>query len=673
MTYRALLIGNSVFEADAGLNPLNAPTKDVARLHRALVDSATGLFAEENVRLVIERSSHDLLDELDRFFSEARRDDLLLLYYSGHGLLDERNQLFLCGRNTRSDRLLRTAVSNVRINEFIEQAVARCTVIILDCCSSGMFKGGDVAAPLAGPGRYVVSSTRGAALANDAAVATGTSLFTEHLVTGLLGAADDRDGDGYLDLREVFDYVRAKLSATTKQIPHCRFDGDAAVMLAKRPAAPAPAATAAARRAGDPTFVLSENTVTLRDVGPDERLGPEVIEIFPLADAEVDCTAETDAAWLDAEVHGGQLTIELRPRPGPNRGKIVVRDRRSGTAQVVRVHVTVDRRSGPAQPAIADSPAVADGAGQTVIAAEPPPTRTLARVRMPHAVPPPDKPDAGHSPGPDAGGRGRKGRWLVGLAAAAVLLAAGAVALLFLPGRSHTPVPALVGLTRADAEATLHAKGLTATAVPAPVGSACAPDAVVAQNPPAGQPAGRGTPISITVCNTTPSAPATIAPPTTAPHSTGPHSTAPTRAPQPVTWSSLGDTCDSAKEALRKANLFGRCVPKDSASPAGQVVGSKPRHDAPTGSTVDVFISNGSLCRVPDVQGLAAEAADEQLKRHQLESQIREEPSDQAPGTVIKQSRSPEDEVKCGTSVTLTVATTLSPTVTDPTAPDNGD
>jgi hypothetical protein len=44
MTYRALLIGNSVFDADAGLNPLNAPVKDVARLHRALVDEETGLF-----------------------------------------------------------------------------------------------------------------------------------------------------------------------------------------------------------------------------------------------------------------------------------------------------------------------------------------------------------------------------------------------------------------------------------------------------------------------------------------------------------------------------------------------------------------------------------------------------------------------------------------------------
>ena len=233
MTYRALLIGNSVFDADAGLNPLNAPVKDVARLHQALVDSDTGLFDDDHVRLVTERTCNDILDELDRFFDAGRKDDLLLLYYSGHGLLDERNQLYLCGRDTRSDRLLRTAVSNVRVNEFVSQSMCQCTVIVLDCCSSGMFKGGPVGAQMAGPGRYIVSSTRGAALANDAAAATGTSLFTEHLVEGLLGAAPDTNDDGYIDLREIYDYVRSCLVETTKQVPHCRFDGDAALSLAK--------------------------------------------------------------------------------------------------------------------------------------------------------------------------------------------------------------------------------------------------------------------------------------------------------------------------------------------------------------------------------------------------------------------------------------------------------
>ena len=347
MTYRALLIGNSTFGADASLNPLNAPTKDVARLHRALVDTATGLFDDEHVRLVTERTADELLDELDIFFNSAHRDDLLLLYYSGHGLLDERNQLFLCGRNTRSDRLLRTAVSNVRINEFIAQSVARCTVIILDCCGSGMFKGGDIGVQLAGPGRYVVSSTRGSALANDAATPTGTSLFTEYLVRGLLGEAEDRNEDGFVDLREIYDYVQNKLTSTTKQVPHCRFDGDAAVTLARRhnPPPSPPLITKAPHpgRRAEAAFALSENIITLRDVDPDERLGPEIVEIYPLGDAEIDCTAETNANWLRAEVLGERVVIQLRPQEGTNRGKIMVRDRRSGTAQALRVEAYVNR------------------------------------------------------------------------------------------------------------------------------------------------------------------------------------------------------------------------------------------------------------------------------------------------------------------------------------------
>jgi Caspase domain len=347
MVYRALLIGNSSFTADAGLNPLNAPTKDVARLHRALVDSQTGLFEDEHVRLVTERTWAEIIAEIDGFFAAAQKDDLALLYYSGHGVLDEWNRLFLCARDTRTDRLLATAVSNTRINEFIEQSAVRSTVIILDCCSSGMFKGGaDVTRPIAAPGRYILSSTRGALLANDAVSATGTSLFTEHLVAGLLGEARDLDSDGFIDVREIYEYVKGRL-ASTRQVPHCRFDGDAAVSLARRtpvigtkPSPPTPRS--------EPPFALAENVITLRNVDPDERLAPETVEIYPLGDAGIDCVAETSSDWLRAQVVDRWVVIHLEPRPGPNRGKVTVRDRRSGSVQVVRIEAYV--RSRPPTP-----------------------------------------------------------------------------------------------------------------------------------------------------------------------------------------------------------------------------------------------------------------------------------------------------------------------------------
>jgi hypothetical protein len=347
MVYRALLIGNSNFAADAGLNPLNAPTKDVARLHRALVDAESGLFDDRHVRLVTERTWAELVDELDRFFASGQKDDLLLLYYSGHGLLDERNRLFLCARDTRSDRLLSTAVSNTRINEFIDQSAARCIVIVLDCCSSGMFKGGDAGQLLAGPGRYIISSTRGSALANDAATPTGTSLFTEHLVIGLLGAADDINGDGYVDLREIYEYVKVKLTSTSKQVPHCRFDGDASVTLARRrpPVLAKAALPPSKQHPREPVFALSENVITLRDIDPDERLQPEIVEIYPLLDTDIDCIAETEADWLRVQVRGQHLILQLAPREGPNRAKVMVRDRMSGAAQVLRLEAHVRRRS----------------------------------------------------------------------------------------------------------------------------------------------------------------------------------------------------------------------------------------------------------------------------------------------------------------------------------------
>jgi hypothetical protein len=234
VTYRALLIGNRVFDQDAGLNTLNAPIKDVTRLYGALVDPDVGMFDDSNVQVLTEQTTARIIEELDEFFEMGRREDLLLLYYSGHGLLNERNRLFLCGRDTRSDRLLRTAVGNTQINDFIDQSMAGATVVVLDCCSAGMFKaGGPVGDQLAGAGRYVVSSVRGDELANDAAERTGTSLFTEHLVRGLMGGAGDVNGDGYVDLREVYDYVRGRLQDTSKQRPHCRFDGDGSVHLAR--------------------------------------------------------------------------------------------------------------------------------------------------------------------------------------------------------------------------------------------------------------------------------------------------------------------------------------------------------------------------------------------------------------------------------------------------------
>jgi hypothetical protein len=491
MTYRALLIGNSIFEADAGLNGLNAPVKDVARLHKALVNPSTGMFDEGSVRLVTEATCDRILDELDEFFSSARRDDLALLYYSGHGVLDAHGQLYLCGRNTVSIRLLRTAVGNRRINEFIHDSACQRTVIVLDCCSSGLFKGGgSVETQLAGPGRYIVSSTRGAELANDAALPTGTSLFTEYFVQGLLGEA--RAEDGYIALRDIYDYTRTQLAANTTQVPHCRFDGDPVIRLARVAKTPEAQQAVVERVWDQPALALAETYIAHRDVDPDERLRDERIAIHNFTGQPLDLVTETDDDWIDATVVGDQLIVGLHPRIGVNRAKVTVRDWISGTSTAVRFLVQVLPSASPVVPT---GPAIAAAATERPTHPEPQPKgpdstsapqRAVTSAGSPPTHTEPAKwPPPPNPPGIDASGAGAprsRPRRKVVVAAVALLGVAAAICIGLVVAQvanpTHHPtyggvtVTAAKGWGRADDQPYTNARDFNppnATAKPLPI------------------------------------------------------------------------------------------------------------------------------------------------------------------------------------------------------------
>jgi hypothetical protein len=266
--YRALLIGNSTYPADEhNLQTLKGPVKDIAALNRALIDRGTGLFADVDVTLLPEATSNRAIRALGRFFGAAARDDVLLVYFSGHGKLDQSGRLHLCMQDTESVDLLSTAVSSARIKEFADASHARNVIIVLDCCYAGAFRGGDVGEAVAGPGRYVLTSCRGTQLANDATVENGTSVFTQHLVDGLMGAAADQDHDGYVTFSDLYAYVDRRLREAGKQIPQRRVDGDGDVPLAKRPL-PAPADATAA------TQPPSGHTATTIRAGQPPEPGP---------------------------------------------------------------------------------------------------------------------------------------------------------------------------------------------------------------------------------------------------------------------------------------------------------------------------------------------------------------------------------------------------------------
>jgi uncharacterized caspase-like protein len=132
----ALLIGVSEF-TDQRLARLNAPTNDVIALRGILQDSSRGSF--DSVELSVNEDILTVRDHLSRFFYDRTPDDVLLLYYSGHGILGRGNRLFLATSGSNLDTPRTRCISAREIRDFIEESRAQRQVVVLDCCHSGAF------------------------------------------------------------------------------------------------------------------------------------------------------------------------------------------------------------------------------------------------------------------------------------------------------------------------------------------------------------------------------------------------------------------------------------------------------------------------------------------------------------------------------------------------------
>jgi len=224
----ALIIGNTEY-TDPGLAPLIAPGRDAADFARVLKDPE--LCAFEQVDILLNQPSSAAIEAIDEFFDLKKPDDLLVLYFSGHGIRDELGSLYLAFKNTLHSRLRSTAVKSDYIREAMDQSRSKRQVVILDCCNSGAFPQGTkaevggvmgMAVAFQGYGRFVLTASDATQFAweGDKVIGeTQNSLFTHFLVKGLEGAADG-NADGKISVDELYDYVYEQIArATPNQTP----------------------------------------------------------------------------------------------------------------------------------------------------------------------------------------------------------------------------------------------------------------------------------------------------------------------------------------------------------------------------------------------------------------------------------------------------------------------
>lgn len=131
---RALLIACDEFQ-DSSFENLVFPRTDAERLSAALANEKLCFFDEAQV--LQNPSLEDVRRSVYRMARAAERDDLILLYYTGHGALDADGSLALILPNTESDLLGATSLVADDIKRAFNQSRAAQKVLIFDCCYAG--------------------------------------------------------------------------------------------------------------------------------------------------------------------------------------------------------------------------------------------------------------------------------------------------------------------------------------------------------------------------------------------------------------------------------------------------------------------------------------------------------------------------------------------------------
>ena len=254
---RALLIASATY-TDPGLASLRAPSGDVQSLAAVLGDKGIGGF---DVEQLVDRDTDTIKKRIEDFFRDSRRNDLLLLYFSGHGVLSQDRRFYFATTNTELQWVRTTAIDDRFVNEAMDQSRARSIVVMLDCCHSGAFGKGlvpksvlsaDVEHRFDGHGRVTLTASNELEYAfEEADPATGInelepaapgSLFTRCLVEGLRTGEADTDDDGAISVDDLYDYVKHRVrERSAHQTPRMSGDVSGDIVIAhsiRRPSLP---------------------------------------------------------------------------------------------------------------------------------------------------------------------------------------------------------------------------------------------------------------------------------------------------------------------------------------------------------------------------------------------------------------------------------------------------
>jgi hypothetical protein len=217
----ALVIGISTY---THMPVLKYSDDDAYRMYAFLKSPEGGALRDDNIRMLIdeEATRKNIKKAMNELFMNAGPDDLVLMYYSGHGLKD-------CFLPIDFDRY-NNKLFHDEINEILKQSPAKYKLCIADACHSGglAMKGGSpdnefsdeqvintyynkLAQSNAGTALILSSKLEEISLESSG---LRQGVFSHFLIRGLEGEAD-RNIDKIVTVTELFDFISTNVKSYT--------------------------------------------------------------------------------------------------------------------------------------------------------------------------------------------------------------------------------------------------------------------------------------------------------------------------------------------------------------------------------------------------------------------------------------------------------------------------
>ena len=235
----AVVIGISKYAHPQKVTPLKYAAADAKAFHDFIKTPVGGGFDDDHVRLLLDEQAtvQAVRSALGTFLKKAVKDDLVYIYFAGHGAPEPKNpsNLYFLTYEADPDDLFGTALPMDQITYILQKHIfAERVVVLTDACHSAGI-GGSLGGTRGGsnainqyvrelartkPGRAVITGSRTGEYSQEGKRwGGGHGAFTHHWLQGLKGAAD-ADANGIVTLGEAFDYTSRNVARDTQNNQH---------------------------------------------------------------------------------------------------------------------------------------------------------------------------------------------------------------------------------------------------------------------------------------------------------------------------------------------------------------------------------------------------------------------------------------------------------------------